>query len=210
MCSPFDAGATEVSAALGEYLANEFREMGHYVVETPYFLDQKLFMDQLLQFAPEERMLVYSGHGFEEKLCGGTQFHCKKTSGGMIDKKNISSLKGINYWCACWAGRNLGIFAEDYAKAILGFDRPVYVFRNRKEHKYMNDWIKIFSEFPLQIAKGKKVSDAYEDFRKACKKYIALYDSHKNDWDNAEWYFSRLIHNLDGGLLFGNRDAKLE
>ena len=208
IASPQDDSPTRVSSALGDYLTGQIMGMGHMVVHLPYPACQKPFVDLILSFTPDERMFIYTGHGFPKMLAGSLAFYDKKS--GMIDKDNIEMLKGINNWTACWSARNLAMIAEDYAKAILAFDRPLYVFYDKPEHNFQADWIDIHSTFPLEIARGKTVKEGYAAMRDKMKKYIAMYDSRKNEKDtNYDYYFSRAISNYDGAILFGNKSAAL-
>ncbi len=223
---PVNSPVMAVSRLTATALYRVLKRQGHTVrrIRGP-FVERGVIEWWLKLTKRDEKLLCYFGHGLPSEMIGNEEYQKVPGFTPVLDIRNTSYLENcVVYSCSCWTGADLGLSAEESAIAYMGFNRPVFVFFNKEDHDYMNDWINMFTVFPILVANGTSVRDSYAAFRRKCNDYISYYNSVALDLNgdigeqlkeggkipNADYFLSRTINNRDGAMLFGDWDYEME
>lgn len=212
--APYSNRPTIVSSTAGKELYRFIKEK-YPNIEVHFVPDKDSVHENagvLQKYAKEGNVLFcYYGHGQRDKVCGAMPPHCGIDKGGMVDPRNVNTLKNIIvHATACWSSFSLGRLAEDTGvKAYLGSRAPCFVAFNLTEAPFMDFCIDVWHQFPKVLLDGGTVAEGIRAMDEKSHEYEDLFERKGEEWLYGSYYKLRFRRNMEILVPFGGLQCTL-
>jgi len=182
--------------SLGAKAVEEYFDRKGWRIMTLY--GARAVRERLERVASKADMIVYIGHGKKDRWYGQLP---QGFGTPLLDRSNIDVLRGkVVLTIACFAGQMGEVAIRRDAKVYIGWRDVVYVGGLEQGYNYVKDFMHTFLELALDIADGKPVRVAVEDYRLLCQHYESYYEREKPMfWDV---YRNYMRHNRINIVVF--------
>lgn len=205
--APFHDRATEITSECARIAVEILEENGFHVYTLEKDDATRDKLEEFLRKHPETRLIIYMGHGDEDKLLGQLP---QGEVNPLIDLTNVDLLAGkVVVAVACLSGRRLGMSAIAHdAKAYLGWDDLVYIaLPVEGVRNYQADFMRALLAPVITVAKHRTFSEAKRNFEEVCDYYINLYE--QNKWKFWDVFKRFMEHNKNHFVIHGEEYGSL-